>query len=136
MIAQQSTGRRCRRALGAWLNGQRRPVEATPPSWQLLAPPSVRVAEIEAVAEQMHGALRVMIDPHFTPGECTWCAPARPELATVRVCGDPDPDRDDLRPLFAVEVCHSCAINPRTGAVRQALIEAGPFRLVSVEVCE
>ncbi|SFO60773.1 hypothetical protein [Amycolatopsis rubida] len=136
MITAQTTRQRCRQTLGAWLHGRRRPVEATPASWALLAPVGDRVAEIEAVAEQMHGALRVMIDPHFTPGACTWCAPARPELATVRVCGDPDPDREDLKPLFAVEVCHRCAVNPRTGAVRQALIEAGPHRLVEVEVCE
>ncbi|GAB3376464.1 hypothetical protein [Amycolatopsis echigonensis] len=136
MIAAQTTRQRCRSALGAWLRGRRHQIEQTPASWALLAPTAVRVAEIEAVAEEMHGAIKVMIDPHFTPGECTWCAPARPELATVRVCGDPDPEQDHMKPLFAAEVCHRCAVNPRTGAVRQALIEAGPHRLVEVEVCE
>ncbi|WP_409186672.1 hypothetical protein F9C11_21525 [Amycolatopsis sp. VS8301801F10] len=135
MIAAQTTGQRCRRALGAWLHGCRRPVEPTPASWRMPSRDE-RIAEIEAVAEEMHGPLRVLVDPHFTPGDCTWCKPDRPALATVRVFGDPAPEREHLNPLRSVEVCHGCAVNPRTGAVRQALIEAGPYRLVVIEVCE
>lgn len=123
---------RCRRALSVWLH--RRPVQPVPDAWALLASTAVRVVELETLAAARAGALRVLIDPHFVPGECTWCAPARPELATVRIVGNPAPGCD--KPLRTVEVCHGCAVNPRSGAIRQALIEAGQWRLVVVEVCE
>lgn len=127
------SGAHCRRAM-AWFRRDRA-VESTPAAWALLPSTAVRIAELEEIAEQRHGSMRVIIDPHFTPGECTWCAPARPELATVRIFGNPTPQFADA-PLRMVEVCHGCAVNSRTGAVRQALIEAEQFRLVMVEVCE
>jgi hypothetical protein len=134
MIKDQLTAAgSCRRAL-AWFRRPRR-VESTPSAWALVAPTVERIAEIEQLAAERHAALRVLVDPHFVPGECTWCAPARPELATVRIFGNPSPAFQDA-PLRTVEVCHCCAVNPRTGAVRQALIEAEQHRLVVVEVCE
>lgn len=134
MIAVQSTGRRCRRTLGAWLQGHRGPVEPTPPSWQLLPPVDVRIAEIEAIGAQRHSAVRVLIDPHFAPGACGWCDPTRPDITTVRIVGNPIPLADAV-PLRTVEVCHAHAVAER-GALRQALVEAGQHRLVRVEVCE
>lgn len=133
MIEEQLKAQgRCRRALSGWLH--RRPVQPVPDAWALLASTGMRVVELETLAAARGGAIRVLIDPHFVPGECAWCAPARPELATVRICGSPAPGCE--QPLRTVEVCHGCAVNPRTGAVRQALIEAGQWRVVVVEVCE
>lgn len=134
MIAAQTTRQRCLNTIGAWLHGRRRRVEATPPSWALLAPTDVRVAEIEAVAEQRHCAVKVLIDPHFTPGACGWCDPSRPEITTVRIFGNPIPLKESA-PLRSVEVCHAHAVAER-GALRQAFFEAGQHRLVRVEVCE
>lgn len=124
---------RCHRAL-AWFR-RRRAVESTPSAWALLPSTAERIAQIEAIAAGEHAAFRVLVDPHFVPGVCTWCAPARPELATVRIFGNPTPRFPDS-PLYTVEVCHGCAVNPRTSAVRQALIESERYRLVVVEVCE
>ena len=131
MIAVHSTGgaRRCVQALAGWLCPT--PVE-TPDPWLL----DTRIAELE----QIHPTrVRVTIDPHFIPTDCSWCVRSRPEMTSVRVYGSPDcavcPD-DGMAPLVRAEVCHRCATSPRTGPIRQALVEAGAFRVIQVEVCQ
>lgn len=90
-----------------------------------------RIARIEAL-----GRVAVTVDPAFMPVECGWCRPDRPAITSVRVHGAAADD-ELLNPLRVVEVCFGCAVNPRTGPIRQAQIEAAaPAAVIRVEVCE
>lgn len=137
----------------SWATGRRGPYAPGPKTLAPLTADDLmpllpeRIARLEALGGPR---VQVTIDSEFTPRECAWCKPERPQITSVRVWGQPR-QGDTGRPLLVVAVCLRCALGTparpasfghprgraeRIGAVRQALIEARPGALIRIEVCE